>query len=58
MRCAYCEKPIHRYAILLEDAYLHIDCVADYTTETIAFLEATEDRHASDTRLIEQKPAA
>ena len=55
IRCAYCEKPIHRYAIFLEDVYLHIDCVADYTTETIAFLEATEDKNASDTRPVEQK---
>jgi hypothetical protein len=56
--CAYCQNPIHRYAIKLEGAYLHIDCVADYTHETIAFLEAMEDKHASDTRTTRQKPAA
>lgn len=56
--CAYCHKPIRRYAIELEGACLHIDCVADYTHETIAFLEATEGKDASDTRTIEQRSAA
>ncbi len=55
-RCAYCEKPIHRYAIYLEGVYLHIDCVADYNTETIACLEATEESYAGYRQDIQPQP--